>query len=200
MYRLLGKSRMSQIFPTHSSDDGQFSYDWDETLDRMELRFTLQNNPSLIHPLVTYLCERASAFGLCEATLEKHIAVALEEALLNALYHGNLELSSADLCQAGDELLAQEKAQSILRRQHAAPYCHRQIHVRATLCSEEAEFVIRDEGPGFDYAVCTPLVIDDGELSRPTGRGLLLMYSFMDEVRFNSLGNEVTMLIRRDAA
>ena len=43
-------------------------------------------------------------------------------------------------------------------------------------------------------------MIDDGELNRPTGRGLLLMYSFMDEVRFNAKGNEVTMRIRRDAA
>jgi anti-sigma regulatory factor (Ser/Thr protein kinase) len=189
---------MSQLFPTQRDGNEPFSFDWDETLDRMELRFTLQNNPTLIHPLVSYLCERAAAFGLCEATLEKHVAIALEEALLNALYHGNLELSSAELHQASRELPADGKANLILRRQQAAPYCNRQIHVRATLSNEGAEFVIRDEGPGFDYAVCTPLVIDDGELSRPNGRGLLLMYSFMDEVRFNAQGNEVTMLIRRD--
>lgn len=199
MNRLLGSPRMSQIFPPQYDDD-PVSSDWDDGLDHMELQFTLQNNPSLIHPLVSYLTERAAAFGLCDNTLEKHVAIALEEALLNALYHGNLELSSADLNRAGDELLAQGNAPSIAHRQRAAPYCDRQIHVRATLSPDQAEFVIRDEGPGFDYAVCTPLVIDDGELSRPTGRGLLLMYSFMDEVRFNARGNEVTMLIRRDVA
>ncbi|HEY2826678.1 MAG TPA: ATP-binding protein [Pirellulales bacterium] len=191
---------MTHQFRVEQNGDGTISYAWDETLNRMELRFALENNPSLIRPLVTYLCERASAFGLCEATLEKHVGIALEEALLNALYHGNLELSSTDLCQAGDELLASGEAASIVHRPQMAPYRDRQIHVHATLTNEEAEFVIRDEGPGFDYAVCTPLVIDDGELNRPSGRGLLLMYSFMDEVRFNTRGNEVTMLIRRDAA
>jgi anti-sigma regulatory factor (Ser/Thr protein kinase) len=191
---------MSKIFPPQHDDDEPVSFDWDDALDHMELQFTLQNHPNLIHPLVSYLTERAAAFGLCEDTLEKHVAIALEEALLNALYHGNLELSAADLSQASDELLSQGNAPSVAHRQRAAPYCDRQIHVRATLSTDQAEFVIRDEGPGFDYAVCTPMVIDDGELSRPTGRGLLLMYSFMDEVRFNARGNEVTMLIRREAA
>jgi hypothetical protein len=200
MNRLLGITRMTQIFPTEQDGDGPVVSSWDAALDHMELCFTLENNPDLIQPLVSYLCERAAALGLCEATLEKHMGVALEEALLNALYHGNLELSSADLRKAGDELLSQGKATSIACRQHTAPYCQRQIHVRATLSTDQAKFVIRDEGPGFDYAVCTPLVIDDGELSRPTGRGLMLMYSFMDEVRFNAQGNEVTMLLRREAA
>jgi anti-sigma regulatory factor (Ser/Thr protein kinase) len=200
MNRLLGNTRMTQIFPTEQGGDKPVAVNWDESLEHMELRFTLDNNPNLIQPLVSYLCERATAFGLCEATLEKHLAIALEEALLNALYHGNLELSSADLREGGDELLSQGNAASIARRQRDTPYCQRQIHVRAMLSSNAAEFVIRDEGPGFDYAVCTPLVIDDGELCRPTGRGLMLMYSFMDEVRFNAEGNEVTMLLRRDAA
>ncbi|HEY2760650.1 MAG TPA: ATP-binding protein [Pirellulales bacterium] len=200
MNRLLGNPRMTQIFPSQHNDDEPATTRWDQTLDHMELRFRLENNPGLIEPLVTYLCERAASFGLCDETLEKHVGIALEEALLNALYHGNLELSTADLREAGDELLSQGNAVSIVHRQHAAPYCQRQIHVRAILSTDGAEFVIRDEGPGFDYAVCTPLVIDDGELGRPTGRGLLLMYSFMDEVRFNAVGNEVTMLLRREAA
>ena len=200
MNRLLGTHRMTHLFPTEHDDDDSFSFDWDEALEQMELRFTFENNPNLIQPLVAYLCERAVAFGLCEETLEKHIGIALHEALLNALYHGNLELSTADLQLAGDELISRGSAPSIAARQRSAPYCHRQIYVRAMLSSDVAEFVIRDEGPGFDYAVCTPLVIDDGELDRPTGRGLLLMYSFMDEVRFNAEGNEVTMLIRREAA
>jgi anti-sigma regulatory factor (Ser/Thr protein kinase) len=99
------------------------------------------------------------------------------------------------LQQAKQELRLYGRALSIWQRQKQTPYCHRRIYVRATLSTDQAEFVIRDEGPGFDYSICTPLVIDDGELSRPTGRGLLLMYSFMDEVRFNEAGNEVTMIL-----
>ncbi|HTQ37448.1 MAG TPA: ATP-binding protein [Pirellulales bacterium] len=187
---------MSHIFSANRTGEDPDSFPWDEALDQMQLHFTLHNDPSLIHPLVQYLRERAAAFDLCEGTLEKHVGIALEEALLNAFYHGNLELSAQDLRKASDELIAHSQAPLILQRQQAAPYCHRCIHVRASFSTAQAEFVIRDEGPGFDYAVCTPLVIDDGELSRPTGRGLLLMYSFMDEVRFNEMGNEVTLLLR----
>ena len=181
--------------------ENQFSEDWNEKQDRLELRFSLANNHRLVRPLVEYLCQRAAEFELCDATLEKHLAaIALEEALLNAAVHGNLELSSAELLEAGSELLSLGKAELIVRRQQATPYCDRRIHVRAAYSGDVAEFIIRDEGPGFDYTVCTPLVIDDGELNRPTGRGLMLMYSFMDEVQFNAKGNEVTMRIRRDAA
>ncbi|HZZ27757.1 MAG TPA: ATP-binding protein [Pirellulales bacterium] len=171
------------------------AFAWDEALDHMELRFTLHNDPALIRSLVIYLQERAAAFNLCEGTLEKHVGIALEEALLNAFYYGCLELTSEQVRQAKAEIRRCGSAFSISQRQKTTPYCQRCIHVRATLSTAQAEFVIRDEGPGFDYSVCTPLVIDDGELSRPTGRGLLLMYSFMDEVRFNVAGNEVSMVL-----
>ena len=39
-----------------------------------------------------------------------------------------------------------------------------------------------------------------GSLDPQTGRGLVLMRAFMDEVKFNDRGNEVTMIKRREAA
>lgn len=199
MNRLLGNPRMAHLF-SGLDDDCEWSTEiWNQALDRIELRFTLNNDLSLIYPLAAYLREQVAAFDLCDGTLKKHVGIALEEALLNALYHGNLELSCDELRRASDELLVHGRAESIFQRQQSLPYRNRRIHVTALVSRHEAEFVIRDEGPGFDYAVCTPLVIDDGELNRPTGRGLLLMYSFMDEVRFNESGNQVTMRLQRSA-
>ena len=60
----------------------------------------------------------------------------------------------------------------------------------------EARFTIRDEGPGFDPAMLSnPTQAEN--LERCSGRGLLLMRMFMDEVTFNSIGNEVTLVKRR---
>ena len=70
--------------------------------------------------------------------------------------------------------------------------------MRAELSRDEAEIVIRDEGPGFDTAAHLPLVIAEVPKIN-TGRGLELMHAFMDEVRFNRLGNEVTLVKRRAA-
>ena len=55
---------------------------------------------------------------------------------------------------------------------------------------------IRDEGPGFDLnRVLDPT--DMTNLERVSGRGLLLINTFMDEVKHNKTGNEITMVKRR---
>lgn len=52
---------------------------------------------------------------------------------------------------------------------------------------------VADEGPGFALdQVPDPTAPEN--LSRPSGRGLLLMRSFMDEVKYNDAGNVVTMV------
>jgi anti-sigma regulatory factor (Ser/Thr protein kinase) len=184
---------MSRTFVVVEDTDAPTPSPLNDSLSRIEMQFTLANDISLIYVLVTYLRDRLAAFGMCDATHVIRVGIALEEALLNALYHGNLELTSEQLQQASDELLANGHTQSIARRQKTSPYRQRRIHVRAELSRTAAEFVIRDEGPGFDTAAHLPMVIDD-EPKRPTGRGLELMHAFMDEVRFNERGNEVRLV------
>jgi anti-sigma regulatory factor (Ser/Thr protein kinase) len=59
--------------------------------------------------------------------------------------------------------------------------------------------VIADEGPGFDPA-SIPAAGQPGSLDPETGRGLVLMRAFFDEVTFNGRGNEVTLVKRRETA
>jgi len=55
---------------------------------------------------------------------------------------------------------------------------------------------VEDEGPGFVQArVLDPLAA--ANLHRDSGRGLLLMRSYMTEVRYNNVGNCVTLVKRR---
>ena len=82
-----------------------------------------------------------------------------------------------------------------LRRQRP-PYRDRRIHVHARLSRAEALFIIRDEGPGFDTAAL-PAAGDLAEAERGAGRGIVLMRTIMDEVRYNAAGNEVTLVKRR---
>jgi len=169
---------------------------WEISRDQFSLHFTMHNELALIRPVSLFLCRKAARLGLCHGEREKWAAIAIQEALLNALYHGNLELSTDDLRRARYQLLVGDRVDCILERQRTLPFMQRLIHISAVLSRSEAHFVVRDEGPGFDYVVCTPLVIDDGEVSRPTGRGLQRMFSFMDDVRFNEAGNQVTLCMR----
>jgi hypothetical protein len=129
---------------------------------------------------------------LTDATEQVRIAIALEESLLHALYFGNLEIRD-DLCLADHEAYCK----LVDQRLRTAPYKDRKIHVDAKLTPTAAVYVIRDEGPGFDPAKM-PNPIDPSALESVSSRGRLLIQAFMDEVRYNANGNEITMVKRRE--
>ncbi len=154
--------------------------------------FELANRYSLIPGLVRFLEERAVQMGLCDEMEAVRLSVALQEALVNALYHGNLELDSKlreqDLEAYHDA--AEERAE-------LDPYKDRRIRVEATVSRDRAVFVIADEGPGFDPATL-PDPTAPPNLEKVSGRGVMLMRTMMDEVRFNEEGNQVTLVKRRE--
>ena len=121
---------------------------------------------------------------LCDATARMRVGVALQEALSNALYHGNLEVSS-DLRQE-DEREFYGLAE--IRRKPRVALPRAPIHVQARIDRDEAIYVIRDEGPGFDTS-SLDRPIDPEDLMRIGGRGMLLIRTFMDEVSHNQTGN-----------
>ena len=61
---------------------------------------------------------------------------------------------------------------------------------------DEAVFSVRDEGEGFDPSTL-PDPCDPANLEKVSGRGVYLMRSFMDEVRFDDNGRMVTLVKRR---
>jgi anti-sigma regulatory factor (Ser/Thr protein kinase) len=55
---------------------------------------------------------------------------------------------------------------------------------------------ICDEGPGFDPS-SLPDPTDPENIGKISGRGLLLIRTFMDDVKFNDSGNEITLFKRK---
>ncbi len=78
------------------------------------------------------------------------------------------------------------------QRRTTPPYCDRRLHVKILLTADEACFTIRDEGPGFDVRR-TPDPTTPENMLLCSGRGLLLIRTFMDEVSHNETGNRITM-------
>jgi DNA-binding response OmpR family regulator len=157
----------------------------------MECRLVLENDPSFVPAVVRHFQEHLLQTGLCDKNARIRVGVALEEALLNAIYHGNLELSS-DLRQDGSDTFQRLAEQ----RRHRAPYRDRHVTLQVSLTSSEASFTIRDEGPGFDVSKL-PDPTDPKNLLKASGRGLLLIRTFMDHVAHNDTGNQITMTRRR---
>jgi CheY-like chemotaxis protein len=160
-------------------------------MTKNETSFELENDLSLIPSVVGYLQDIVTQMRTCEETDRLRVGVALEEALLNAYYHGNLEVSSElrEVDHSAYYNLAQERTQQ-------DPYRDRRIRVEASVTPTESRYIIRDEGPGFNPSDL-PDPTDPANIERPCGRGLLLMQTFMDQVDYNATGNEVTMIKRR---
>lgn len=149
--------------------------------------FTLNNDPKLLTSLVAYLQGVIHDTQLFNEAERLRVGVALEEALLNAAYHGNLEVSSSlrETDHSAYYALARERSE-------IAPYASRRITIDVDISKEGVLYVIEDQGPGFDPSTL-PDPTDPMNLDRPCGRGLLLMRTFMDEVIYNEKGNRVTM-------
>jgi CheY-like chemotaxis protein/anti-sigma regulatory factor (Ser/Thr protein kinase) len=155
---------------------------------RVETHLELDNDASLVAPVVSFLEDSASRMKLCEPSGLILLGVALHEALTNAIFHGNLELNS-EMKETDEKAyyrLGQERAGS-------EPYKDRHVYVVATLTRQQANFMIRDEGPGFDPALL-PDPTDPSNLGKASGRGLLLIQTFMDRVEHNERGNQITMI------
>jgi CheY-like chemotaxis protein/anti-sigma regulatory factor (Ser/Thr protein kinase) len=164
------------------------------SLRRGRFQFVIGNDASLIPSLVSHVQSLISSVGLCDEANIIRVCIALEEAVRNALFHGNLELTSEQ--REGDSA---EYERLIRDRTSSEPYAARKLTISVEVTRTSGRFVIRDEGPGFDPAKL-PDPTDPENLEKVSGRGLLLMRTFMDEVIFNPSGNEVTMLKRCPAS
>lgn len=158
------------------------------SLERRTSRYRIGNEPELFSALVDQLVDDLAMMGLGDPTGRMRVGVALHEALSNAMYHGNLELSS-DLRQEDGERAFYDLA---ARRVAESPYRERGIVVDAIVVGTEATYKVRDEGPGFD-ATGSAREIEPEDLLRVGGRGLLLIRAFMDDVRHNPTGNTIRM-------
>jgi CheY-like chemotaxis protein len=169
-----------------------------QCMDRTEFEFSLRSQPGLIDPLVDLVQRMMVGMQLCDLTGRIQVGVALREALWNALLHGNLELRLQNLPEAPGKLMDGGKSDAIKVRCLQSPYRDRRIHVAVKILRTEARVVIRDEGAGFNVAAI-PALSDPVNMEAVHGRGLSLMRAFMDEVSYNDVGNEVTIVKRRDS-
>lgn len=162
-------------------------------LQHSESYFVIGYDPEAPKALINHLQNSLSQNNACNESDRLRVGTALAEALANALDHGNLELDSK---LREDEVSAyrQEGAE----RASQEPYKNRRVHVTARMKPGEATFIIRDEGPGFDPGNL-PDPTDPENLLKASGRGVMLIRTFMDEVSYNDSGNEITMVKRSSA-
>jgi serine/threonine-protein kinase RsbW len=71
----------------------------------------------------------------------------------------------------------------------------KRVRVEVTIRVGEVAVRVTDQGVGFDPTTVPDPTLPDN-ISKSGGRGIFLMRSLMDEVKFNDQGNSVTLVLR----
>ncbi len=151
--------------------------------------FELRNDLEQLEQLTRLVQKQLRCLPLGDETERLRVSLALEEALRNSCLHGNLEMDDLSEISRG------ELAQTIKSRAAQQPFSHRHVRVSVSINRIAATFTIRDQGTGFNHqSKLATAVLDDQEHS--STRGLALMRTIFDEVSFNEVGNEVTLIKR----
>lgn len=159
-----------------------------------EYHLSLNNDRVLMSATARFLRQAMQSVGVVSDSELPRVGVAMEEALLNACLHGNLELDSRLREGDGNEFdrLARE-------RSAAEPWTKRRVTVDASISPQQLKVRITDEGTGFNPENL-PDPTDPENLLKPHGRGVMMMKLFLDEVTWNEQGNSVTLIKNGPAA
>lgn len=161
-------------------------------ISRRELSMEISNRLDLLSKIVDrLLLETESAL---EPKDRLGIRLGLMEILINAIEHGNLGIGYHE------KSLAIERGpngleQVIEERMHSEPYCGRKVQVDFKLNRERCEWLVTDQGEGFDFNNL-PDPNDPENLIRCHGRGIMLARLQFDECTFLGCGNQVRMVKR----
>lgn len=162
------------------------------SVQRAEMEFVIGNDPRQASRLVAFLEDQLHQLDCFDQASVFRIVLALKEALVNAIDHGNLELDSKLR-----ELENNEYHRLAEQRRIQSPYCDRKVTVVYRLEPDAVSYTISDEGPGFDPSQI-PDPRDPENLVKASGRGLMLIQTFMDDVYFSERGNTITMVKQRE--
>ena len=113
------------------------------------------------------------------------LALCLQECLTNAIIHGNLKVDSnlkEENWSEFDNLIRERESQS--------EYASKRITVKFMLSKSSVIFEVIDEGTGFDPQTL-PSPYNPESWLKLSGRGILFIRSYMDNVEWNTVGNSI---------
>ncbi len=168
--------------------------------DRTQLR--IPSRVDWIELAVMYLANKAENLGVCDHDRHGKIVTALTEAITNAIVHGNLEIPSSLKEQPG------AFARALAERSSDPAYAERLVEIEMAYDGQRCEWIITDQGAGFDVGRTLQKLDADPDPDAPgfdpasllcSGRGILLMRAFLDDVSWSQGGRRVCLAIERES-
>ena len=150
------------------------------------LTMTIDNRVRLSTRVANFLARQASGI-IDDASLD--ITLGLDELLLNAIEHGNLEISYEEK----ENALAEPHGLNTLyaERIDNPELNKRRVYIEFNADQDgKCEWIIRDDGNGFDWTTI-PNPLEEDNLVNPSGRGIFLSQLAFDELDYLEKGNIV---------
>jgi anti-sigma regulatory factor (Ser/Thr protein kinase) len=164
-------------------------------LERLEAAFSWKTSDFQVSKTCRRLARLLAESGFYrDRAGEDECALALEEALVNSIEHGNLGLDSS---LRPDDSLAEDRYEAEREKRLADPaWGGRLVRVRLSMAGDEATLELEDEGPGFDTSR-----LDEGPSGLDvSGKGFWLIKRPFDAASYNAKGNLLTLVKRKPRA
>lgn len=162
--------------------------------DRMvyhEACFELECRFDLVPLLADHFVSLASRHVAGER--REGLKLGLVELMNNAIEHGNLAITSAQkwaaiMSPGGYDVLVAE-------RMEVPELAQRRVFIQFRATRQFLEWVVRDEGAGFDWRASMAAALSPPSPLNPSGRGLFLCRHCFDSIEFNDTGNQVRVQV-----
>lgn len=116
------------------------------------------------------------------------IRVALREMIINAIEHGNLEITYEEKTRA----LAENRYFELLAKRRNHPeFANRKVRIDSIISPSKAIYRITDDGKGFDPKA---YLLKKHQITDCHGRGIMMTLQVFDVVRYNKKGNQVLLI------
>lgn len=159
---------------------------------RSEHCLIVDSDPAHVPGVISWLMKTTAS--MLSDIQQLRLRGALQELLINAVEHGNLEIPYQEKEQAlakGEykALLAQRLSRSRLKNRQVV------IHAFYEKEARSLHYHITDEGAGFQWRSILTQSQDVSRTEAMNGRGIYLARSLFPDLSYNDPGNEVTLAI-----
>jgi CheY-like chemotaxis protein/anti-sigma regulatory factor (Ser/Thr protein kinase) len=154
--------------------------------------FTLDNDPYVARCYANLICNFVHNSYKISSEIKFQLKLALTELLLNAVEHGNCEITyddKTDWMETNFDIY-----ELIKERMQIPEIASRKVHLTFSLSSQQGAFTIIDEGKGFDWRNMKDPSSEENVLMLH-GRGIMMTRAVVKKLTFNEKGNEVSFQI-----
>lgn len=173
-------NKIETIFRQRKVEISSRFLNWEKRILEIENDiFLIPSVVNFIFSSIDYLCRDDSL-----------IRLGLQEIVINAIEHGNLEISSEEknrMLEKGNY------AQKLVKRARKSRYRDRRVSLRVFSNPDYFKIIVEDQGPGFDTGKLPDITRPDN-LLQESGKGILMAMNAFDRVGYNDRGNRVTLL------